>query len=146
MNTTGDPQTCPKQMLNDPNVADRRLSDSQKRKLTNEPETPVWDPETPTPAPSEVGKTVSAETGKQMHPDCYFVVAEHPMRAYIACYERPVRDVPRWFARWTVCRREENVVRVIARGSDNLWFMRPIDAARHAERCAVLSLRQNING
>jgi hypothetical protein len=81
-----------------------------------------------------------------MHSVSYFVVAERSISTYIACYERPVRDVPRWFARWTLCRRHENVVELIAHGSDDLWFMRPIDAARHAEQCAVLTVRQIIAG
>ena len=40
MNEPADRPTPPKQTPEDPNVADRRLSDEQKRAMTNEPEAP----------------------------------------------------------------------------------------------------------
>ncbi|GJH21663.1 hypothetical protein CBA19CS22_33995 [Caballeronia novacaledonica] len=40
MNEPADRPTPPKQNPEDPNVADRRLSDEQKRAMTNEPEAP----------------------------------------------------------------------------------------------------------
>lgn len=54
-----DRQTPPKQTPDDPNVADRRLSDEQKRAMKNEPEPPRRDQrskEGELPNPKDVGE------------------------------------------------------------------------------------------
>lgn len=74
------------------------------------------------------------------HP-VYFVFGEHSMRAYVACYPRPINNVTRWSSRWVLCRRQGNITELIAHGSDEIWFMKAAEAARHGERCAVQKLR-----
>ncbi len=74
------------------------------------------------------------------HP-VYFVFDEQSMQAYIACYPRPIHNVTRWSSRWAVCRRQGNIVELLAQGSDEIWFMKAADAARRTERCAVQRLR-----
>lgn len=51
-----DRPTPPKQTLNDPNVADRRLSEEQKRAMKNEPERPTFAKSDRLPNPKDVGE------------------------------------------------------------------------------------------
>ncbi|MDR5836840.1 hypothetical protein [Caballeronia sp. LZ034LL] len=56
MTDENDRPTPPKQTPDDPNVADRRLSDEQKRDLKNEPEKPSGGQSGNLPDPKEVGE------------------------------------------------------------------------------------------
>ncbi|MDR5760286.1 hypothetical protein [Caballeronia sp. LZ035] len=56
MTSENDRPTPPKQTPDDPNVADRRLSEEQKRDLKNEPEQPSGDKGGKLPDPKEVGE------------------------------------------------------------------------------------------
>jgi len=51
-----DRQTPPRQTPEDPNVADRRLSDEQKRAMKNEPERPRPEKTDKLPNPKDVGE------------------------------------------------------------------------------------------
>ncbi|SAK45696.1 hypothetical protein AWB80_00945 [Caballeronia pedi] len=51
-----DRPTPPKQTPEDPNVADRRLSDEQKRAMKDEPAPPKRDKQGKLPDPKEVGE------------------------------------------------------------------------------------------
>lgn len=56
MAVDSEPGTPPKQTPDDPNLADRRLSDEQKRSLRNEPSPAEPDAGMPLPDPNEVGE------------------------------------------------------------------------------------------
>ncbi|MDR5782181.1 hypothetical protein QCE63_22525 [Caballeronia sp. LZ065] len=56
MTDENDRPTPPKQTPDDPNVADRRLSDEQKRDLKNEPDKPSGNQSGKLPDPKEVGE------------------------------------------------------------------------------------------
>jgi hypothetical protein len=56
MTDENDRDTPPKQTPNDPNVADRRLSDEQKKSQNNEPAPPQHDKGAPLPDTKEVGE------------------------------------------------------------------------------------------
>ncbi|BAN27397.1 hypothetical protein [Caballeronia insecticola] len=56
MTENTDRPTPPKQTPEDPNVADRRLSEEQKRTLKNEPEPPTADKKEKLPNPKDVGE------------------------------------------------------------------------------------------
>jgi hypothetical protein len=56
MTDQNDRPTPPQQSPDDPNLADRRLSDEQKRALKNEPDKPDHDKTEKLPNPKDVGE------------------------------------------------------------------------------------------
>lgn len=56
MNEPAERQTPPKQNTDDPNVADRRLSDEQKQSMNDEPEQPEPGKGEKLPKPTDVGE------------------------------------------------------------------------------------------